>query len=79
MMECVTHSTSGCDMSVMREMEETNKTIHRTLMMVASHCQVEPILAKINCLQPKCDATSAMSNCFQMPNVTTLAAGQAPV
>ncbi|XP_052102318.1 uncharacterized protein LOC127735918 isoform X2 [Mytilus californianus] len=79
MMECVQHSISGCDMSAMREMEETNKTIHHTLRMVASHCPVEPILAKINCLQPKCDATSAMTNCFKMPNVTTLAAGQAPV
>jgi hypothetical protein len=33
---------------------ETERTIHQILGMVASHCPIEPILTKLDCLQPKC-------------------------
>ena len=79
MVECVHHSVSACDTSQMEEMRDTNRTLHQMLGLVASHCPMEPILTKINCLQPKCDATAALINCFMTPNETTLAAGKAPM
>lgn len=75
MAECVHHSVSRCkNMSLPME---TERTIHQILGMVASHCPIEPILTKLDCLQPKCEIHETLEHCFVMPNMTTLAAGHA--
>lgn len=75
MVECVHKSMSGCDLG---ESRRTNATLHRLLSMVANYCPVEPVLSKVSCLLPKCDATAALEKCFKLPNETTLAMGMAP-